>query len=290
MTEPPSSRRAGATARVRRALRRVRESQNLADPLELGLIEVCTTLGFRRATLSRIDQDRIVLERVFLPNNPRGAARMLERLADLDLELTDLPDEAAATRARTAVLVSTPEACRLPREITDVTGECGYVAAPILRDDEVIAFIHADDLHATDPLGERDRECLWAFTEGLSYAIERAASRDRERLHRAVLRDVIATAERATRVRETPRREEPPAAPSGRPLILRTDVAAFGLTDRETEVLRLMAGGSTNRDIAERLVISEGTVKTHAARILRKLDAHTRAEAVSKFFGDRAAV
>jgi DNA-binding NarL/FixJ family response regulator len=54
------------------------------------------------------------------------------------------------------------------------------------------------------------------------------------------------------------------------------------LTEREIEVLRLMAGGGTNGQIAARLVISEGTVKSHVKHILRKLRASNRAEAVSQ--------
>ncbi|MBN9792197.1 hypothetical protein DMP17_26895 [Pseudonocardia sp. TMWB2A] len=53
------------------------------------------------------------------------------------------------------------------------------------------------------------------------------------------------------------------------------------LTRREVEVLRLMATGDTNARIASRLVISEGTVKSHVKHILRKLGAANRAEAVS---------
>ena len=54
-----------------------------------------------------------------------------------------------------------------------------------------------------------------------------------------------------------------------------------GLTPRELEVLRLVAGGYTNPEIAERLVISIRTVETHRAAIYRKLGATSRAELVS---------
>ena len=53
------------------------------------------------------------------------------------------------------------------------------------------------------------------------------------------------------------------------------------LTERELEVLALLAGGLPNRAIGERLGISEQTVKTYVAAILEKLDAATRAEAVA---------
>jgi DNA-binding NarL/FixJ family response regulator len=53
--------------------------------------------------------------------------------------------------------------------------------------------------------------------------------------------------------------------------------AAQVLTGREREVARLLAAGRSNREIAEPLVISEGTVEVHVKHILRKLDLRSRA-------------
>jgi two-component system NarL family response regulator len=52
------------------------------------------------------------------------------------------------------------------------------------------------------------------------------------------------------------------------------------LTEREMEVLRLVAQGLNNRDIAGKLFISENTVKNHIRNILEKLHLHSRMEAV----------
>jgi len=53
------------------------------------------------------------------------------------------------------------------------------------------------------------------------------------------------------------------------------------LTSREVEVLRQVAGGNRNRDIAERLFISEETVKVHVKHVMEKLGASDRTEAVA---------
>jgi DNA-binding NarL/FixJ family response regulator len=55
---------------------------------------------------------------------------------------------------------------------------------------------------------------------------------------------------------------------------------ALKLTERELEVLRLVAKGLSNRDVAQQLAISENTVKNHVRNMLEKLQLHSRMEAV----------
>jgi DNA-binding CsgD family transcriptional regulator len=69
-------------------------------------------------------------------------------------------------------------------------------------------------------------------------------------------------------------------APAGRQLETSNVAAVDELTDREREVLGLLALGHTNREIAEQLVLSVRTVESHRARIQRKLAITSRAELV----------
>ena len=54
----------------------------------------------------------------------------------------------------------------------------------------------------------------------------------------------------------------------------------LGITAREFEILELIAGGMSNREIAEKLFVSENTVKTHSSRLFDKLSAKRRTQAV----------
>lgn len=58
--------------------------------------------------------------------------------------------------------------------------------------------------------------------------------------------------------------------------------AALGISDRELEVLKEIAAGHSNKEIAKRLEVSPNTVKTHVARLFEKLDAKRRTDAIRK--------
>ena len=59
-----------------------------------------------------------------------------------------------------------------------------------------------------------------------------------------------------------------------------TRLAQLGITPRELEILEAIAAGLSNREMAERLFVSENTVKTHSSRLFDKLSARRRTQAV----------
>jgi DNA-binding NarL/FixJ family response regulator len=87
---------------------------------------------------------------------------------------------------------------------------------------------------------------------------------------RPLLEDIAALAGRARITLDIPAQPPPPATAPG---------VLDGLTARELEVLHEVANGLTNREIGERLFISEKTVGVHVARIFTKIGVHSRMQA-----------
>jgi DNA-binding NarL/FixJ family response regulator len=141
---------------------------------------------------------------------------------------------------------------------------------------QVIAMLHVDRYMSGEEMTEDDVELLWTFAEGFGYAYERMRLLSRLRRHATelaqfggmpVMAPPAVAATRSPDARDTPDGPETP------------------LTAREREVIELVSAGATNQEIANALVISESTVKSHVKHILRKLGAANRAEAVSRHLG-----
>lgn len=75
--------------------------------------------------------------------------------------------------------------------------------------------------------------------------------------------------------------KEVPVPMSSEPFTVNeTQQRQLGITRRELEILELIAGGLSNREIADKLFVSENTVKTHSSRLFDKLGAKRRTQAV----------
>jgi DNA-binding CsgD family transcriptional regulator len=164
------------------------------------------------------------------------------------------------------------------------------VAAPIMPTGRVIGFLHADRIGQEHPVTLEDRDNLSTFAKEFGILYERAVLTERIGAQRRQLRQAFATAEAVDDVRH--REIELARSGEGAPGVTGTAAALFRpaesrldglMTRREREVIDLMTNGATNIRIAEQLVISEGTVKSHVKHILRKLRAANRAEAVARY-------
>jgi DNA-binding NarL/FixJ family response regulator len=202
-----------------------------------------------------------------------------------------IADDQAAVRGGFAALIDAQEAMQVVGEATngrEAVDLARRVFPHVVLMDvrmPVLDGLQATRLICADPSLERTRVLVLTTFDVDEYVYEalRAGAsgfllkdaRPRELLHAI---EVVAAgdaliAPRITRrlIAEFAARREPGQAPA----------ALADLTDREREILGLVARGLSNAEIAGRLVISPLTAKTHVSNILRKLDCHDRAALVA---------
>jgi DNA-binding CsgD family transcriptional regulator len=246
-----------------------------------------TTMGFDRAVLSRIEQSVWLPETAYVAKDPEWAEQILWAGRDQPRTLDRSLLETQIVRRNRPLLVNDlPGRANLHRAMVDTSLTRSYVAAPIVGWGRVIGFVHADCYHQRRNPDAMDRDLLWMFCEGLGTLITRATALEELARMRAELRRL---ADGGYPAGADPVCLGAPGAGSAEngPLDALDEPGSvdpeLALTRRELDVLRLMSGGRTNAQIARRLVIAEGTVKSHVKHILRKLGAANRAEAVSRW-------
>jgi DNA-binding CsgD family transcriptional regulator len=280
-------------ARIHESLGELRNCTTPEELIEAAPGELCRSCGFTRALISRVHGSRWVPEVIeTVPGMDPEATGFAEYIAEVEIPLDHMLLETELVRRRMPVLVVDP--ANDPRTYKPIIlrgRTAAYVAAPIMPTGRVIGFLHADRIGQEYPVTPEDRDNLWTFAEQFGFLYERAVLTERSGAQREQLRQAFAGAEAA--VDEVRQREiELARSGQGAPEVTRTAAALFRpaesrldglLTRREREVIDLMTSGATNIRIAEQLVISEGTVKSHVKHILRKLRAGNRAEAVARY-------
>lgn len=279
-----------AFERVRDALARLQEPDSTAALVDLAPAAACE-LGFDRAIVSRIADSLCIPERVYVDQDARWAAEILEIGRSQPQVLDGSLVETEMVRRKVAILVDgVQDRPGVHRPIAEVSMSRSYTAAPILVRGAVAGFVHADCYHQQRDVDEADRQTLALFADGLGQALSRTMVFDRL----DALRTEIDSIARTVAARDHAGWTGPWSTATGGPAVEVYSAASLAtgafvaaappdssLTRREVEVLRLVAAGDTNARIARRLVISEGTVKSHVKHVLRKLGAANRAEAVS---------
>ncbi|HUR73141.1 MAG TPA: LuxR C-terminal-related transcriptional regulator [Sporichthya sp.] len=233
----------------------------------------------------RLDRLVAVLARLDVPT--RSVSDLLAAVPDLICELGF--DRAVITRISDEG--RNPQLVELLRDLHPVlvSGSESYVAAPVVSGGHAVGMIRADCRRTRREVDDVDRDILAAFAAGLRMALAGCV------LHEQLVGTRQRVAQLSLDLRSAPGAiQEMPlvpgsAGPTGEVAGARTSVGPADrlpatLTDREREVLRLMAAGCTNLAIAQRLMIADGTAKKHVLRVLRKLEVANRSEAVARWF------
>lgn len=246
----------------------------------------CTDLGFSKAMFSWVDGPTWRPESVFIsPVLDTGFDDLIDAVDGSAVPLFRAPREADLVRYRRPFILGKKDYRHSYRPLIDLSDPAAYAAAPIVAFGRTVAILHVD--HHADGIAPVDLTLLSRSAKlcGLSYSI--LERRERLRRQRAAVCTTFSTMpaidtsshpEAFERVAEIDRDH----ATTPHPLATATRVLD-DLTDREREVLRLLATGASNRAIAEKLFISDGTVKSHVRQVFRKTGVSTRAEAAAHY-------
>ncbi|MTD45939.1 GAF domain-containing protein [Conexibacter sp. W3-3-2] len=286
-------RRLEASDRVRRALSELRSAPTAAAVMDRAVKVLCTHCGFDRAFLFRVEDAEMVCESIHYVERPEWAQEFFD-LAQVERpQLTHQLLETEMIRRRAPVIIQSPATDpRTFKPLVLPVQTTSYVAAPVMPDDKVIGFLHADCFFQGREVDEVDRDTLWAFAEGFGFAVDRALLLERLNAQREEVSRLVTTTHQVLNALTDAELRITRAAPDSVRLsgaaasaLLPLTPAPTGslLTPREHEVVALMAEGATNAAIARRLVVSEATVKSHVKNVFGKLRASNRAEAVAKY-------
>ncbi|MCE3551197.1 LuxR C-terminal-related transcriptional regulator [Pseudonocardia sp. RS11V-5] len=286
--EARMARRAKVTEQLHRAVTRLRAGLGVADllrqvPLELGEI------GYSRSLFSALRGTAWTPEGAFAHGDDSLADALLRVGGAMPGRIGREEPETEAVRRRTPILVRNAQSrLHIHRELISLADTRDYAAAPVVAHGSVIALLHVDRHSQADVVDAGDRDLLGLFADAVGLAFERARYQERfTALKSQFERQLTGIDDLLYGTAHWPSTAEPSsvldADPGVHPFL--ADGPLGELTRREFEVLRHLARGASNQDIAERLGVSTGTVKTHMKHVLRKLGAANRAEAAARFHG-----
>ncbi|KQC36554.1 transcriptional regulator, luxR family [Frankia sp. CpI1-P] len=287
-----------ALTRIRDQLALLRRETSSGRITRAAPAALCAAGGFDRAMISSLRGSTWLPVALHVETKVDGPANEALRrfLTDAEIPLASSMPETELVRRRAPALIRQAQSDgRVFRPLIEISGTREYVAAPIVAGGCVLGFLHADTYASGRRLTDADRDHLQTFADGLGLILERTVLLERSRLQH----DRIADALRAVRATSevlgtapvqlartiTQRRAVVAgrSSPSPSAMIAAAPPLPDGLTPREREVLRLLAAGATNAQIANALTVSETTVKSHVKHILRKLRASNRAEAIARY-------
>jgi DNA-binding CsgD family transcriptional regulator len=264
--------RADVVRMLTAGIRRMREAESLLRLGSQARTELCDSLGFDNALLSFVEDDGFVVEEsdrglggpTVIPRRNCVAERDCIRLRDTIR--TDEADAPAAPGYR------------------ELLGCVDYLVAPVIVKSRVVALLHVSR-GSQGGVTVRDSDVLDAFASAYSLLYERLLNSEHVHHQRtSIARAAARLTEEANRIAAAAISLDADNNDGVEPPTVAADSAlAAALSDRERQVFERLILGASNADIADELVITVETVKTHVKRILRKIGAINRSEAIALY-------
>jgi DNA-binding CsgD family transcriptional regulator len=248
-------------------------------------------LGFDRGMLSMVVHSVWTPAAAHSDRQPEWAKELVELGQRTPQNIVStLPEFDLVRRQKSILVTDVRQNPKVYKEVISASQSRSYVASRIVANGNLVGFIHGDRYFHQGDVDDFDCSLLGVFGEAFGFIYARALIIERSAAiqdHLTALATGITQAAAGLKRFEDDLRTEAELrqgdlgdGATGFELPL----ANSGLTPREVQILQLMAGGANNADIADRLYIANGTVKSHVKHILRKLGAANRAEAVARWF------
>lgn len=256
-------------------IRRMKKAGSLQGLGRQACTELCEVLGFDGALLSFVEDDGFVVEE---SDHGLGGPTVIRR--------RDSPAERACIRQRDTIRTNGADIPPSPG-YSELLGSESYLVAPIVAKSRVVALIHVSR-RGEGGVTLNDVDVLDAFASAYSLLHERMLNTERVQQQRtSIARAAARLTEEADRIAATAisfdveydDRVQPPT------IVADSELAA-ALSQRERQVFERLVLGASNAEIADELVITIETVKTHVKRILRKIGAINRSEAIALYMDE----
>ncbi len=258
-----------------------------AIPVELG------RMGFSRALLSRLQGTSWSARSAFAHSDVPLADALVRVGNAFPGRVGREEPETEVVRRQAPILVRDAQSKpRIHRKLITLADTRDYAAAPIIVQGRVIGLLHVDRHSQLDVVDSHDRELLGLFAEGVGLTIERTQYHNRLAFlkrhyeRRADELEELLSGYEGLDLDQPARPGQPEfadLAAGSAPYAYLSEGPLAELTRRELEVLWHISNGASNSEIAARLGVSTGTVKTHSKNLLRKLGAANRVDAAAKF-------